>query len=255
MRIRHVELHQAERIGRTRLLDHGDIAVRTARRGIARTPRPGGVVEHFRAKPLALHDRLRHRPCRVEDHAFDAFGQLRRRRAAGLADHGAIGFDNRIVDRQAQLVFGHVRDQVLRAEIALQPAPAIHVGLDERAAAGFRLARQFALQRSVVGMGRGDFLQRAGDIVAGQRTGHDLRGREAVGIGIDHEPLAAVGHRGAPVAHVLDQPGEGVARLFVQHHALARGDRRAQFARIVIRRNQAVRIDALDDFEQLACIG
>ena len=63
-------------------------------------------------------------------------GELRRRSPARLADDRAVAANDLVVDRQAQLELGHVGQQVLAAHVAGEPAPAVHVGADQRPVAG-----------------------------------------------------------------------------------------------------------------------
>ena len=243
----HVELHPAQRIARPGALHHADIAIGPLGGLVSLGTGPRRIGEHASAKIFALHDRLRNGPVRIEDHALDAFRELRRRGAARLAHDRAIGAHDLVVHRQAKLIFGHVGDQVLVAQIARQPAPAIHVGLDQLVPLATWLGLgQFAAQRFVIGVQRSHTLDRGHDIARLERLLEHRPAAIAIGVRVHHEPLGAIIHRRAAVAHVFHQPHEPAAGFFIQHRAGAGGDRRTQAGKIVVCRDQAMRADPLD---------
>ena len=113
VRIRHFQLHPAQRVTRTRLLDDGDPAIRAARRGIAIGARPCGVAENALAQPFAYDDREKSalepylRPEESErwpvlDWARDALGDPAQPRATisfltdlNMAIHRRIAYERR----------------------------------------------------------------------------------------------------------------------------------------------------------------
>ena len=154
MLVGHVQLHQAQRVGRPGLLHDTDPAAGTLGRLVSLRCRPLRIVQHLVAEPLADHDRLGDRPRRIEDDRLDHFGELRRRGSARLADHGAISLDDLPVDRQAKHVFRHIGDEILLAKVLRQPAPAVHVGADQLDALGIGGRGEFRLQGSIIRMCR-----------------------------------------------------------------------------------------------------
>ena len=253
MPVRHFQLHQAQRVLRSGLLNHRDPPVLALRGGVALSPGPARIAEHLRTQPLALHDRLRYRPGRVEHHALDHFGKLRSGGAAGFAHHGAVRLDDLVPHGQAQLVFGYVGHQIFHAQIARQPAPAVHVSPDERAPIPLlqRRGRQFRLERGIVGVDGSKIRQGTRDVSAGQRVFQHFPGRRTVGVGIHHEPLLAPLHRGAAIADVLHQPGKGFRSDGVERLAFPLLDCQPERFGFVIRRLEPVFRDGLDDVGKL----
>ena len=251
MRIRHVELHVAQRVARPRLLHHGDRAVLVAGDLVPLLQRAGRVADIPLAHAFAHHDRLRHSPGRVEHHALDHCGKLRRCGFADLADNRAVGPDDGVIDRQPQLKFGHIGQQIILAEVLRQPAPAIEVDLNQVALGLFRFGghRQHALERRIVRRGGGQRGNRAGHIMAGQRVLDHCRRGIGIDIGIDHEPLFARIVAGAAIAHIFDQPGKALAGLRVQFGPGAHGNCSTQLFRLIIGRDQPISIDPLDRAE------
>ena len=237
----HFQLHPAKRIARPRLLHYGDPAIRALGCLVAVALCPSRVVEHAVAQPFTLHDALRHSPGRVEHDTFDHFSKLRCRGAARLTHDGSVRLDDLVIDRQAQLIFGHVCDEIHRAQIAREPAPAIHIGADELALFDLIGGRrsQFSFQLGVIRVGWRKVRQSSGDVAAFDRLFEQISRAVFIPVRIDHEPLCARIHRRAAIAHIFDQPTEVLRGQCVELIRQARSQRCAQRLKIVICRVEA----------------
>ena len=85
-----------------------------------------------RRQIFAVDDRRRHVPGRIDRDELHGLGQQRRGMNAGLAGHDLGGPDLRAVLHHLERIIGDVENDIGvadrgRAEVARQPAPALHV--------------------------------------------------------------------------------------------------------------------------------
>ena len=84
----------------------------------------------------------------------------------------------------------------------------------------------------------------------GQRLRHQRGGGLLVLVGIENEPVAAGGHRGAAIAQILGQPVERAAGLLIERRARADGDGALQGLGLIIGGVETLGIDARDHLPQ-----
>ena len=239
--IGHHELDLAKRVaGPRRLPPALDLAVRAFDRN-----------EAFLARGFLL-DALGYFPPRVEDHADRRCRQLRSGSRKLARDGPVLPPVDAVLD-QRRVEARHVDDDIFVAEVARQPAPAVHVEADSIELGGVvrRRVGESGLQRRILRVGGKQGAQSVRDPVLGKRAPQKRILLGSIEVVVDRVPVDP--HRLANMAHgkVPGHAIEAVGRLLRQSDRVACANGGGKPGGIVICWVQTFDADLSDVGEQI----
>ena len=242
--IGHHELHLAKRVRRPR-----GLAPALDGTGL-------GVFDRNEAALAGdfLRNARRHFPPRVEDDPGGHRAELRRGsldRAGDslVARHGDAVFD------EGRGVGRDIDDDVARAEVARQPAPAVHVEADGVDLRRVHRVGQRDAKRTILGMGRQQSTQGVANAVLAQGK-VEQRALAVVGeVTVDDVPVDPVLAADMAEGEVRRQLVEAVGRDLSDAVGIARGDRVGKGVGMIVIRRQPFGSRRLDHREQVGGIG